>query len=87
MSTHEDTIRAAFIRLRTYTDPRGHGLLDSLEEMLLTQDEGQDALVAAVNRFPTDIWSVRDDLLEPQPKDDGYHALMADVYDIREKGR
>lgn len=24
--------------------------------------------------------------LEPQPKDDGYHALMADVYDLRDRG-
>ena len=83
MSTHEDTIRAAFIRLRNYCDPRGIGLLDTLERMLLTQDEGQDALVDTVNRFPDDIFSVRADLLEPQPKDDGYRDLVADVYDIR----
>lgn len=82
MSTHEDDIRAAFIRLRNLTDPRGHDLLDALEDLTVGYDQGFDDIQRLVNA-PPERFSVRAELLEPQPKDDGYHELMADVYDMR----
>ena len=44
-------------------------------------------LVDLIDSYEPERFSVRADLLEPQPKDDGYHELMADVYDMREKAR
>lgn len=36
---------------------------------------------------PVDRYSVRAELLEPQPKDDHYHDTLSNVWDIREKTR
>lgn len=86
MSTHEDDIRAAFIRLRNLTDPRGHDLLDALEDLTVGYDQGFDDIQRLVNA-PPERFSVRADLLEPQPKDDDYHALVSDLADYDRKRR
>lgn len=85
MSTHEDNIRAAFIRLRSITDPRGHDLLDALERLTIGYDRGFDEIHALINQ-PVSLHSVRADRLFRcvDPKHDGYRDLAADIYDLRE---
>lgn len=88
MSTHEDDIRAAYIRLRALTDPRGHDLLDALEDLTVGYDQGFDDIQKLVNA-PPERFSVRADLLdayEPDdPKSDGFHERTAAIYDLRER--
>jgi hypothetical protein len=42
--SRDDDIRAAFIHLRRMCDPRGHGLLDVLERLVLQGEVSHQAL-------------------------------------------
>lgn len=72
------TITEAFRLIREGSIPACGEIIDMLERRMLL-DESVLALIYQGNSGH----SVRADLLEPQPQDDGYHELMADVYDMR----
>lgn len=55
--TTDQTIRLGFAKLRRLTDPRGHSLLDVLEQYMIELQHGSDdirSLTLPLSHFATD---------------------------------
>lgn len=81
-------VHAAFADLRLLCDPRGHPVLDALEELCVNNLE-RIGLLVGDNR----LHSVRADRLpdiqglDPDdPRSDGWYGRMVDMWDMRDRG-
>lgn len=54
MSSKTYAIAEAFDTLRTFCDPRGHGVLDALERVCITETAMLDGALEAMRDLPSD---------------------------------
>lgn len=92
--TDRDILRAAYQRVREHSDEEVHGLIDELETVALQYDKAFGRIKQAVSQpvirvsnDPTEIEAYDDAYPPDSPKNERFHGLMCDVFDLRDKTR